>query len=237
MGWNSLSRNESINRDAQQATRLNCPGARGCFSDYPAAIGAIHEAPRLLVPWCRPRHVVPLGAARVQRETLSRVAGMPHATRIISPPASIPQQDATAVPMDEPQTLVQVYLSVAEHGSDLVGSCGARSVGMGLRRRLRRLGSGSQRKTSGEAKKCDGGVVNASERARVGSASRPRSDSLIGAGVGLWSTTTAAHNASCSSPRASRSLPRWGGHSWKSGQGTGSRHNRLPVDATPAVRC
>src|SRR3989304_3231984 len=35
-------------------------------------------------------------------------------TSIISPPASIPQQDATAAPMDEPQTLVQVYLSVAE---------------------------------------------------------------------------------------------------------------------------
>lgn len=92
MGWNFLSRNESINRDAQRATLLNDPALAAVSGapDYQAEIAAIHELSRLLITWCRPRYVVPLGAARVQRETLSRVAGIPQATSIISPPASIP---------------------------------------------------------------------------------------------------------------------------------------------------
>ena len=84
MGWNFLSRNESINRDAQRATLLNGPALAAVSGapDYQAAITAIHELSRLLITWCRPRYVVPLGAARVQRETLSRVAGIPHAASI-----------------------------------------------------------------------------------------------------------------------------------------------------------
>jgi hypothetical protein len=86
------------------------------------------------------------------------VAGIPHATRIISSPASIPKQDATAAPMDEPQTLIQVYLSVAEDRSDLIGSL----------RRARWSGHGlppASDATGTRIAARDGGVVDASEPA------------------------------------------------------------------------
>ena len=49
MGWNFLSRNESVNRDAQRATPLNDPALAAVSGapDYQAAIAVIHELPRL----------------------------------------------------------------------------------------------------------------------------------------------------------------------------------------------